>query len=111
MALKRGRTKILAGWLLILALAMFRPAFAEEPDAEPEPEKKEAPPGPRRVGLEVSDQGLQMDVGCAIHIDYLGFDEDAKLIEAAGSQENDFIVRRARLSFKGQFDHGIGLLP
>jgi len=97
---RRGGTKILAGSLLILALAMFSPASAEEPD------KKEDPPGPRRVGLEVSDQSLKVDVNLAIHIDYLGFDEGAEMIEGAGSQENDFIVRRARLSFRGQFDHG-----
>jgi phosphate-selective porin len=59
--------------------------------------------GNSRQGIYFSsaDSSLKMRLGGEINFDFLGYDEDEKSIPAAGTQENDFLIRRARVYLCG----------
>lgn len=54
------------------------------------------------IKLESSLPGLEMGIHGELNFDYIGFDAGEQYLEGAGSQESDFIVRRARIGLTGE---------
>jgi len=59
------------------------------------------------VILSSDPQGLRISLHADLNLDYLGFDEGEEYIDGAGSQENDFIARRARVGFDGRYGDNV----
>jgi len=69
-------------------------------------DKAAAPPV---LKLESTPPGAQVSLRGCVHFDFLGYDTDEKMLSTdTGSQENDFIVRRARLYFQGKLWDQVG---
>lgn len=83
---------------LIISLLLTAAAWAQDRAASPPVLRMESQPTGAVVSLR----------GC-VHFDYLGYDRDEIMLsKETGSQENDFIVRRARLYFQGKLGDLVG---
>lgn len=81
---------------LILFVLFAGPGFFFSPRASAGPNDKQA-----LFHFEAPAPKTSLDIHAAVHLDFLGFDRHEENLPGAGSQENNFTIRRARVVLTG----------
>lgn len=102
--------------VFLFFLATSVQAQGQTPPPTPAPTPGSTAPAPARpngnggnVGEEkgptpvmLTSPGIQADIHSSVHLDFMGFDNGEQYIANAGTQENTYYLRRARLTIRGK---------